>query len=205
MSEPLAQPKWLVSVGVVFRSCMTLLHEFNFQSIAVLLHLSSLILTEVTPAIPIPAFLTASGGNFLCFVKVLWAPQYSECSDHGMGLLPLHWYKSEVSSHHVHLMLPREVMSQHHKPRAWSILMSIFLFSSAHREITGAGKWNLCSVACFYHLCTSSFWHKGISFLLKLPHGYPLLVHALGVKFAPVEFHVTLLSVLLVCQLQNST
>lgn len=73
--------------------------------------------------------------------------------------------------------------------------MSIFLFSSARREITGAGKWNLCSVACFCHLCPSSYWHKGISFLLKLPHGYPVLVHALGVKFAPVEFHVTFVSV----------
>lgn len=42
-------------------------------------------------------------------------------------------------------------------------------------------------------------------FLLKLPHGYPVLVHALGVKFAPVEFHVTFVSVLLVCQLKNPT
>lgn len=200
MSELLAQSKWLVSVGIVVRSCMTLTVLISINSSSLALKLSDLDWGYSSSSYPnIPDSIR---GNFLCLVRVLWAPMYAACTHHGMGLLPLPWYKLEVSSHHVH---PQKVMSHHYKPNTRSILMSIFLFSSAHREITGAGKWNLCSVACFCHLCPSSYWHKGIYFLLKLPHGYPVLVHALRVKFAPMEFHVTLVSVLLVCQLKNST
>lgn len=183
---------------------MTLTALISINSI--LLHLNSLILTEGTPAVPIPTFLTALGAPSSALLRFCEFPSTQTALIRGWDFSPYtEVCKLEVSSHHVHLMLPWEVMSQHYKPNAWSILMSIFLFFSAHREITGAGKWNLCSVACFCHLCPSSYWHKGVSFLLKLPHGYPVLVHALGVKFAPMEFHVTLVLVLLVCQLKNST
>lgn len=85
----------------------------------ILLHLSSLILTEGTPAVPISAFLTASGAPssaLLRFCEFLST----------QTALTMEWdfspytevYKLEVSSHHVHLMLPWEVMSQHYKPNA---------------------------------------------------------------------------------------
>lgn len=41
-SEPLAQPKWLVSVGVVVRSCMTLTVKISINSTSLAFKLSDL-------------------------------------------------------------------------------------------------------------------------------------------------------------------
>lgn len=94
-----------------------------------------------------------------------------------MGLLSLHL------THHVSMDGGGPVLLY------YTVLMRIFLFSSAHRQITGPGKQNLSSVACFCHLRPHSQWHKGIFFLLKLPDSHSVRVHALGVKIDLLEFH----------------